>query len=222
MNAGEADQNKEKKSFWNTTLGIITKITAFLSAITALIIAYNNFRQVVVSPEMITPSSVGASPATSDSPPPITNTTPSNANAAEANAPGTAPDSAVIIPVEKKPDIRVTSFSVDPTQITLDKDAQPKSFTAILEAYNNGNSLAENCFFTLMSDGGVLGNATSESFSLDPNSKKQVVITATISNSGKITAKLSSSNDVEKVSPEKYITVYAYGTIHHRILKTEK
>jgi hypothetical protein len=221
MNAEEVNENREKKSFWNTTTGIIAKITAFLGAITALFIAYKNFSDVVF-PDPPGPPSVVESPARTDTPPSVVTTPSSYPNGSGAKSPATPSDSVAIIPIEKKPDIHISSFSVDPSQITLDEDAKPKAFTATLEAYNNGNSVAENCFFTLTSDGGMLGNAISESFSLDPNTKKQVVMTSTVSNSGKITAKLSSSNDAEKFSPPKDITVYAYGTIHNRIIKTQK
>ncbi len=210
MNAEDVSQNKEKKSFWNTTIGIITKITAFLSAITALIIAYNNFSN-TVSPGVRSPSSVTA--------PPVDNTSPNPNDPNPDDKPAVPVDSGTTTPVEKKPDIRISAFSVDPSEITLDEDAKPKTFTATLEAVNTGNGLAENCFFTLLTDKGTIGDASSASFSLDPETKKEVVITATISNSGKITAKLSCSNDAEKLSDPKDITVYAYGTIHHIIPK---
>ena len=214
MNAEDVSQNKEKKSFWNTTIGIITKITAFLSAITALIIAYNNFSK-TVAPGVSSPSSVTSPPVDSLS------ANPKNRNLVD-DKPEVPVDSGTITLVEKKPDIRISAFSVDPSEITLDEDAKPKTFTATLEAFNNGNSLAENCFFTLLTDKGIIGNPTSGSFSLDPEAKKEIVITATISTSGKITAKLSCSNDAEKLSNPKDITVYDYQTIHNRIPKTRE
>ncbi|MEP6466308.1 MAG: CARDB domain-containing protein [Parafilimonas sp.] len=150
-------------------------------------------------------------------------------NAGSTTTPGTtsgnvdATDTQLIVkpPEEKKPDISISSFSISPSEITLDADAKPKTITATIEAYNSGNALAENCIFTLTSDGGVIGNASSPSFSLDAGEKKQFSVSFTISNSGNITAKLDCSNDAERISPPFYITVYSYGTIHHVIPNTQ-
>ena len=67
----------------------------------------------------------------------------------------------------------------------------------------------------------MIENARSESFSLDPNTKKQIIVNATISNSGKIVAKLSCSNDTEKSSSPVNLTVFNYGTVHHIFPKAQ-
>lgn len=208
MNSENLDQTNTKRSFWNTTVGIITKITAILTAVTALIIAIRNFTSTVqLKNETSSSSGISSDQNTSN------------------NVTGTddSPKEPVIItpPIEKKPNISISAFSVSPSEIELDQDAKPKLFTATLEAFNNGDALAANCMCTLISDRGIIGNASSESFSLDPDNKKSITIKATISKSANITAKLSCSNDEEKLSSPFYITVYDYGTIHHIIPKTQ-
>lgn len=59
-------EQKEKKSFWDTTIGTITKITALLTAVTGLILAYNaltkswnNNSPPSINSNTTTPESVG-------------------------------------------------------------------------------------------------------------------------------------------------------------------
>jgi len=47
-----ADNNK-KSTFWDSTMGTITKITAFLSAVTALIVAINQLKTTPHNPSPV-------------------------------------------------------------------------------------------------------------------------------------------------------------------------
>lgn len=201
MSQNDLPQQHGKKSFWNTTIGVITKITGLITAVTALIIAVREFKNNTGNSKPETEATTAGSTGP-------TVTKPINdATTAET----TESRKTEITPVVAKPNVIISAFSIGQSEITLDEDAKPKPIEVKVEAYNDGDALATNCRFTLEADAGTLGNAVSESFSLNAKETKTIFINAFISASANIKAKLTSDNADDKESNVSHVQVWAHG-----------